>query len=101
MYIYNDEDNVPMEDPWMKNTTYSCKAEYEADMRGELEKEEAPKGCWNCIHYDTRHEACSLDWNNADDSYYNPDTDDRYPADCCEDHETDPDARWEDWFEEE
>ena len=35
-YIYNDEDNAPMnDDPWMKYTTYSCKAEAEAIENGE------------------------------------------------------------------
>lgn len=41
MYIYNDEDNVPMiDDPWMKYTTYSCKAEADAVESGSFDREQ-------------------------------------------------------------
>lgn len=55
-------------------------------------------GCWNCMNFDWKHEACTLNWNNLDESYYNPDTDDRDLTDCCEYHETDPDADWKEIF---
>ena len=51
------------------------------------------------MNFDWRHEACTLNWNNLDESYYNPDCDDRKLTHYCEDHETDPDAVWEDIFD--
>jgi hypothetical protein len=111
-YIYNDEDNAPMndealydgashEDPVLKYTTYSSIAEMKADERGEaLPFTDPPEdGCWNCLNFDWKHEACTMNWNNLDESYYNPDCDDRKLTDYCEDHETDPDAVWEDIFD--
>lgn len=69
---------------------------YEArmfDKYGYPEPKEKPNdGCWNCMNFDWCHEACTLNWNNMDESYYNPDTDNRELTDCCEEHETDPDA---------
>ena len=41
-------------------------------------------GCWNCLNFDWTHEACTTNWNNMDESYYNPDIDDRNPDDWCE-----------------
>ena len=102
-YIYNDEDNEPMEDPWLKYTSYSCKEEWEADMRGELDFEpyEPEKGCWDCLNYDPSKCACTKDWNNLDPAYYNSDRDDKEPNDCCSDHDSDPDADWHDFFDKE
>lgn len=43
-YIYSDEDNAPMnddamrEDPWLKYTTYSCKAEADAWENGDIDR---------------------------------------------------------------
>ena len=86
-------DDAMKEDPYLKYTTYSCKAEEEADLRGEIPFSEPPEnGCWNCMNFDWNHEACTANWNNMDESYYNPDTDDRELTDYCEYHETDPDA---------
>ena len=93
-YIYNDEDNAPMNDFDRDghNPTVYLDA-YSARMDREQEQKENPAdGCWNCIHFDWKHEACSLNWNNLDESYYNPACDDRELTDYCEDHETDPDA---------
>ena len=56
-----------------------------------------PSGCWNCRSYDYKHEACTINWNNMDESYYNPYIDDRKPDDHCEYWELNPDAKWEDW----
>lgn len=69
-------------------------SDFEEYMKAQkdTEKEEIPDGCWNCMNFDCRHEACTLNWNNLDESYYNPDTDDRDLTDYCEYHETDPDA---------
>ena len=107
-YIYNDEDNAPMCDEMFDRidqdghnpTVYTSYAEMRA-----AEKEEAlpftdppEDGCWNCLNFDYNHEACTVNWNNLDESYYNPDTDDRNPTDYCKDHEKDEDAVWEDWF---
>ena len=65
---------------------------------GEPEPVEPDNGCWNCINFDWKHEACTLNWNNMDEDYYNPDIDDRELTDWCEDHETDPDVDWKDVF---
>jgi len=102
-YIYNDEDNVPMndnvlpDDPVLKYTTYSSLEEMKAVEHGEAlpftdPPDDPPDGCWNCMNFDWNHEACSLNWNNLDESYYNPAVDDRELTDYCDDHEIDPDA---------
>ena len=111
-YIYNDEDNAPMndealydgashEDPVLKYTTYSSIAEMKADERGEaLPFTDPPAdGCWNCLNYAYNHEACTVNWNNLDESYYNPDTDDKDFDDWCPEHDLDKDAVWEDWID--
>ena len=100
MYIYNDEDNAPMaDDPFdiHNPTVYLCRAEMKAADLPEKEKPE--DGCWNCINFDWKREACTLNWNNMDESYYNPDCDDRDPTDYCDDHDLDPDVDPADWFE--
>ena len=101
MYVYNDEDNAPMnEDPFTgahNPTIYNSRAEMKAAENPEPEK--PADGCWNCINFNWMHEACTLNWNNMDESYYNPEIDDRQYTDCCEDHETDPDVDPADWFE--
>jgi hypothetical protein len=51
-----------------------------------------PDGCWNCMNFDWKHEACTTNWNNMDEDYYNPDCDDRKLTDYCENWERDPDA---------
>ena len=95
MYIYNDEDNAPMvDDPFdLHNpTVYSCRAEMKAVEAGISEKEKPADGCWNCLNFDWNREACTAGWNNMDESYYNPDADDRKLTDYCEYHDLDPDA---------
>ena len=101
-YVFNDEDNNPMietdTDRIMKYTTYSSRAEmqaFESGMAGKKEKQ--ANGCWNCWNYDWKREACTLNWNNMDESYYNPDTDKHDPDYCCEHHDLDPDVKPEDW----
>ena len=93
-YIYNDEDNAPMNDFDSHNpTVYTSLAEaMNADRLPFNEPEKPDDGCWNCIHFDWDHEACSAGWNNYDDCYYNPDTDDRDLMDHCDMWEEDPDA---------
>lgn len=107
--VYDDEDNSPMNDDSFDsidkdghNPTVYLSA-YEArmyDKHGEPVPFDDPPsdGCWNCLNYDYGKEACTLTWNNMDESYYNPDTDDKDPDDWCPEHDTDPDAVWEDWF---
>ena len=56
-------------------------------------------GCWNCVNYDPGRAACTIRWNNLDESYYNPDLDDRKPDEYCVDHVTDKEAVWEQFFE--
>ena len=93
-YIYNDEDNAPMPDFGDHNpTVYLDRAEMRIFDRGGPEPQEKPAdGCWNCLNFDWKHEACTLNWNNMDESYYNPDCDDRELTDICDDWEEDPDA---------
>jgi len=55
-------------------------------------------GCWDCINYDWNKEACTINWNNLDPCYYNPNCDDRYPYEYCSDHDLDSDAEWDDDF---
>lgn len=94
-YIYNDEDNEPMNDFDFHNPTVYL-SEHEARMHdkyGEPEPLGKPdNGCWNCVNFDWKHEACTVNWNNMDESYYNPDADDRELTDHCDDWEEDPDA---------
>ena len=96
MYVYNDEDNSPMTEDqfdFHNPTVYASLAEARAaDKMPFEEKPEFPDGCWNCMNFDWNREACTINWNNMDESYYNPDTDDRELTDYCEYHETDPDA---------
>ena len=87
------------EDPILKYTTYKSREEMKADEHGELIPFDEPDyGCWNCINYDPGREACTLRWNNLDESYYNPDLDERKPDDSCDAWEHDKDAIWEDFF---
>ena len=62
------------------------------------EPEKPDNGCWNCMLFDWKHEACTINWNNADESYYNPDTDDREPDEHCSEHRPDQDAVYDDFF---
>ena len=102
MYIYNDEDNAPMNDEFIgfhNPTVYSSRAEMLAVESGAYEeKEEHENGCWNCMDYCPNRYACTLNWNNLDESYYNPDTDDHDPDYICENWNHDPDAVYEDFF---
>ena len=96
-YIYNDEDNYPMNDDafngYHNPTVYNDRAEMKAVEAGLPFTDPKPDdGCWNCINFDWNHEACTVNWNNMDESYYNPDVDDRELTDYCEYHDTDPDA---------
>ena len=100
-YLYDDEDNEPMMDDTdrvMKYTTYMSRAEEKAEEMAKnawtLPFDDSPRvsGCWNCMLFDPTKDACTKDWNNMDESYYNPDRDDRDPSDSCDDWEEDPDA---------
>lgn len=110
MYSYDDEDNAPMtrqayadlrdmDKNGHNPTIYTSISEMKAAEEPLPFTDPPENGCWNCLNYDYRYEACTLNWNNMDESYYNPDTDDRDPDDCCSEHETDPDAVWEDWHD--
>lgn len=84
-YIYNDEDNVPMnDDAWSgphNPTVYLSRAEMQAEEA--LPFTDPPEdGCWNCTHYDG--DRCDKDWNNADEDYYVPDRDDHEPNFKCD-----------------
>ena len=97
MYVYNDEDNNPMPDfdrDGHNQTVYL--SEFEARMHdkyGDPEPKEKPAdGCWNCMNFDWRHEACTMNWHQLDEIYYNPNCVDRELTDYCDDWEEDPDA---------
>lgn len=124
-YIYNDEDNSPMnEDPfdgYHNPTVYTSRSEMEADEKGlpftEREDDERdcthcihfngsdcttwdcefePKnGCWNCLEYDG--DRCHKDWNNNDESYYVPDRDDKEFDEICDDWVEHESEDWEDF----
>ena len=72
--------------------SFDAAEKYFKNMKDPDEEEKPDDGCWNCMNFDWRREACAANWNNMDESYYNPDTDDRELTDYCEYHETDPDA---------
>ena len=103
-YIFDDEDNEPMYSNLLDQdghnpTVYTSLAEMKAIESlpfSELPIEEPPSGCWNCTAFDGEH--CTKNWNNADEDYYNPDTDDKSPADYCDDWQKDKDAKWEDFY---
>ena len=106
-YIYNDEDNAPMNEDAFSGfhnpTVYSDRSEMNAIENAiasviPFTYEKPDDGCWNCLNYDPSRGACTIRWNNLDNSYYDPDLDDREPTDCCEDHDPDNDADPEDWF---
>lgn len=74
-------------------TVYLDSAEMRAVESGlPFDDPKPDNGCWNCMNFDWNHEACTVNWNNMDESYYNPDADDRKLTDYCEYHEIDPDA---------
>jgi hypothetical protein len=107
-YVYNDEDNVPMDDRMFdpidqdghNPTVYLSHAEMKAEEKGEIPFSEPPKdGCWNCREYTGDY--CMKYWNNADEDYKDVDRDSKEPTDWCEDFDRDPDIAWEDVFVEE
>ena len=65
-FVYDDEDNVPM---------------------NQSPVPEPKKGCWCCMEYDG--DRCHKEWNNNDDCYYIPCRDDKDPDDICETFELD------------
>lgn len=85
-YIYNDEDNNPMnDDPWAgphNPTVYLSRAEMQAEESLPFTDPEPENGCWNCWRFDG--DRCNKDWNNADPDYYLPDRDDKEPDDICD-----------------
>ena len=99
-YVYDNEDNSSLPEAyWHNPTVYPDRYTMKAWENGEPEpkKPKIENGCWNCWNYDWKREACTKNWNNLDESYYNPDVDDRDPTDWCEDHHLDPDVKQEDW----
>ena len=113
VYVFDDEDNAGMIDlaepkrPAItvqrldkdgkivtveQYKTMADMIQHYKNLKDPDEPEKPDNGCWNCMLFDWKHEACTVNWNNLDESYYNPDTDDRKLTDYCEYHETDPDA---------
>jgi hypothetical protein len=104
-YIYSDEDNAPMNEEAFDRidqnghnpTVYGSYAEMKVEEKALPFTDPPENGCWNCLHFDLKHQACSVGWNNMDESYYVPELDDKDPDDYCPEHELDEDAKWEDW----
>lgn len=113
MYVFDDEDNAGMIDltepkrPVItvrrfdkdgklvtveQYKTMADMIQHYKNLKDPDEPEKPDNGCWNCMYFDWKHEACTVNWNNLDESYYNPDTDDRELIDYCEAWEEDPDA---------
>ena len=101
-YIYDDEDNVPMNDENMPGIKMTWK--HYSDIIAEMAKEDPlpfsdpplpEKGCWNCMEYNGY--ACTIRWNNLDESYYDPDLDDREPTDSCPEWSLNPDVSAEEF----
>jgi hypothetical protein len=104
-YLYDDEDNAPMNDEAFDRidqnghnpTVYPSYAEMRAVEKPLPFTDSPDNGCWNCIHYDG--DRCHYAWNNNDECYYNPETDDKDPDDWCPGWEIDENAIWEDYHE--
>ena len=99
MYIYNDEDNAPMDDAFMgfhNPTVYGSRSEMLAVEAGEDLKEKHPDGCWNCSNYDG--DRCTKEWNNLDESYYIDWRDDKEPDEYCDDWSLEEGSIYEDFF---
>jgi len=99
MYIYNDEDNVPMnQEAFDQNghnpTVYSSYAEMKACEQPLPFTDGPENGCWNCLHYNGDY--CTILWNNLDECYLNTERDERDPDDHCDDWELDKTVTWED-----
>lgn len=103
-YIYNDEDNAPMQDDaWAgphNPTVYGSRQEMRAAESRQLPFEDRlpADGCWNCYEYDGTR--CHRRWNNNDPEYYDPDLDDKEPTDYCDSYTKDDSVRWEDFVDE-
>ena len=100
-YLYDDEDNAPMNDDAFDGihnpTVYGSRAEMK-HWEEPLPFTDPPlpeKGCWNCWNYDG--DRCMKNWNNMDESYYNPDTDDKDPSDVCDDWDLNSDVSIDDF----
>lgn len=93
-FAYDDEDNAPMNEDAMPGIKMTWKRY--SDIIADMQEDPLPftdpplpeKGCWNCEAYDGDH--CTKDWNNADESYYIPDRDDKEPEDYCDDWSYNP-----------
>jgi hypothetical protein len=104
-YIYNDEDNVPMNDEAYDRldhnghnpTAYTSYAEMKADEQPLPFTDQPEKGCWNCTEYNGTF--CTLLWNNLDEAYKVTWRDEKEPDDWCPSWHEDKDAVWEDYHE--
>ena len=102
-YIYNDEDNAPMNDEAFDRidrnghnpTVYTSYAEMKAEERSLPFTDKPDDGCWNCRHYNG--DFCTILWNNLDEAYKVTWRDERGPDDKCDEWEHDEDAIWEDY----
>ena len=117
-YCYDDEDNAPMNDDampgvrmdWKRYSDIIAEMNHTAtvqtaivEYQRSLEEHPLPftdpplpeKGCWNCMEYNGY--ACTIRWNNLDESYYDPDLDDREPTDSCDKWNLNPDVSAEEF----
>ena len=96
------ESGYAFEDPRSYGSWWRCwDKKPTEEVRKATPWEEHENGCWNCLNYDWRHEACTIRWNNLDESYYNPDLDDRKPCEYCCDHSPFKEAVWDDDYAQE
>lgn len=100
-YIYNDEDNAPMNDEAFDRGGHNptvYQSAYEArmyDKHGEPALKKHDDGCWSCRHYNG--DFCTILWNNLDEAYKVDWRDAKDPDDKCDEWEHDEDAIWEDY----
>ena len=95
----NGENWDPIDQDGHNQTVYLSHAEMKAMDSNEVPFEDGPDdGCWNCKLYNGDY--CTKLWNNLDECYKDTERDERRPDESCEDWEHDPDAVWEDFFEE-
>ena len=113
-YIYNDEDNVPMNEEnfvirdirpgpdgkdhvvhQFKSIDEAAKY-YESLPDPDVPFTDSPeKGCWNCTEYNGTF--CTLLWNNLDEAYKVTWRDEKEPDDWCPSWHEDKDAVWENY----
>ena len=93
-YIFNDEDNAPMnDDAWDGPNSPTFKAENPLPF---TDPPVPPDGCWNCREYNGTF--CTRLWNNLDECYKETERDFREPEDHCDEWQKDESVKPEDYW---